>query len=143
MPTGLDYLKQMIAGTVPSATMGDHVNIKTVEASEGRAVMHAVADGTHLNPMKSVHGGFVATVLDSACGCAVMSTLPEGKMFTSIDLAIKFMRPIPRGETLICEGMVQKPGRTVAFVEATLKTQDGKILAHGTSSCAVMDMPSA
>lgn len=143
MPTGLDFIKMMLAGQMPPPTIADHVNMTLKDAAEGKVLLHATADGSHLNPMQGVHGGFAATVLDTACGYAVMSTLPEGKMFTSIDLALKFLRPIPRDALLLCEGTVQKSGKTVAFVEASLKTQDGKLLAHATSSCAIIPIPGA
>lgn len=140
MPTGLEMMDMMIKGDIPPPTMAEHVNMTVTHAQNGRVMFEAVADKTHLNPMGGVHGGFAATVLDSACGCAVISSLPEGKAFTTVDIAIKMMRPIPQNETVYCEGTVQKTGRKIAFVEASLKTKDGKLLAHATSSCAILDL---
>lgn len=141
MPTGLDFANMMLSGQMPPPTIANHVKLDLKEVEDGRVLLHSRADGSHLNPMQGVHGGFAATVLDTACGYAVLSTLPEGKMFTSIDLAIKFMRPIPQDVLLLCRAEVQKPGKTVAFVEASLMTEDGKLLAHATSSCAILPIP--
>ncbi|MEM7568970.1 MAG: PaaI family thioesterase [Pseudomonadota bacterium] len=140
--TGLELMKMMIAGKVPPPTMASHFDMKLVDVREGYALFEAKADDTHLNPLQSVHGGFASTILDSACGTATATTLPAGKGFTSIDLSIKFLRPVPQGEVLACEGIVQRPGRTVAFTEATLKTKEGRLLAHATSALAIIDLPS-
>lgn len=137
MPTGLELLQAMLAGELPPAAMASHFKMGLAHAEEGRVVFECQADKTHLNPMGSVHGGFAATLLDTACGCAVMSTLPAGVGYTTVDLSVKMMRPVPMDTPLICEGKIQKPGARVAFVEAWLRTADGKLLAHATSTCAV------
>ncbi|MEO0410965.1 MAG: PaaI family thioesterase [Pseudomonadota bacterium] len=131
----------MHRGEMPPPAMGVLMNMDLHEVEEGRVLFSGIADDRHLNPMGGVHGGYSATLLDSACGSAVLTTLPEGKLYTTIDLALKIMRPVPTGQRVLCEGKVQRPGRTVAFVEGWLRTENGRLLAHATSSCAVFDAP--
>lgn len=139
MPTGLELMEMMHQGELTPPAMGVLMNMELHEMEMGRVVFSGVADDRHLNPMGGVHGGYAATLLDSACGCAVLTSLPEGKLYTTIDLAVKIMRPIPKGERVLCEGKLQRPGRTVAFVEAWLRTENDRLLAHCTSSCAILD----
>ncbi|MEM1021696.1 MAG: PaaI family thioesterase [Pseudomonadota bacterium] len=140
MPTGLELMHMMERGELPPPSIGTLFNMGMTLADFGRVMFTGVANSSHLNPAGGVHGGFAATLLDSACGCAVLSTLPEGQGYTTIDLAIKMLRPVPQSETLYCEGKIQRPGRTVAFAEAWLRNKDDKLLAHATSSCAVFPL---
>lgn len=141
MKTGLEIAQMMVRGEVSPPSMATHFDMSMVEVSEGRALFRATANEMHLNPAMAVHGGFTATLLDSACGMCTLTTLPPGKLFTTIDLAIKYMRPVPQGEEVLCESVVQRPGRSVCFVEAWVKNKAGQVLAHATSSLAIIDMP--
>jgi uncharacterized protein (TIGR00369 family) len=96
----------------------------------------------HYNPIGSVHGGVIATLLDTAAGCAVHSTLPAGVGYTSLDLTTKFLRPVTVDSgRLRCEGTVLSRGRTTALAEARLFNAADRLVAHATSSCLIFDLP--
>lgn len=136
--SGLDYLRAMKAGTIPAPPIASHINLEVVEVEPGRVVMAATPDESHYNPIGSVHGGFVATLLDSVCGCAVQTTLPAGTAYTSLDLSVSFLRGLT-AETgrVVATGRVTKPGSRAAFVEADIRDADGRLLATATSTCLV------
>ena len=96
----------------------------------------------HYNPLGSVHGGVLSTLLDSAAGCAVHSTLPAGYGYTSLDLSIKFLRPVTVDSgRLRCAGMVLNRGRTTALAEARLTDGRERLVAHATSTCLIFEVP--
>ncbi|MDX6277285.1 MAG: hypothetical protein QOJ72_1413 [Nocardioidaceae bacterium] len=136
--TGLDYLQAMIDGKLPAPPIASHINLEIVGVKVGEAIMAATPDESHYNPIGSVHGGFVATLLDSVCGCAVQSTLPAGTAYTSLDLSVNFLRGLT-SETgrVVATGRVTKPGSRAAFVEADIRDADGRLLATATSTCLV------
>lgn len=136
--SGLEVLQQMLDGEVPGPTIARTMNFTISEVSSGGAVFRGEALADHYNPLGTVHGGWAATIIDSALGCAVQSKLPKGVGFTTIEFKVNLVRPIfdHTGE-VICEGNVIHIGRTIATCEATLKTKDGKLLAHGTATCAI------
>jgi uncharacterized protein (TIGR00369 family) len=136
--TGLEYLQAMIDGEIPAPPIASHINLEVVSVKTGEAVMAATPDESHYNPIGSVHGGFVATLLDSVCGCAVQTTLPAGTAYTSLDLSVNFLRGLT-SETgrVIATGRVTKPGSRAAFVEADIRDAAGRLLATATSTCLV------
>jgi uncharacterized protein (TIGR00369 family) len=94
----------------------------------------------HYNPLGTVHGGILATLLDTAAGCAVHSTLSAGVGYTSLDLTVKFLRPVTVASgALRCEGTVLSRGRTTALAEARLTDAKGRLVAHATSSCLLFE----
>ncbi|MCD9199270.1 PaaI family thioesterase [Aeromicrobium wangtongii] len=136
--SGLDYLNAMMDGQIPAPPISSHINLEMLEAAAGTVVMAATPDESHYNPIGSVHGGFVATLLDSVCGCAVQSTLPAGTAYTSLDLNVSFLRglTVDTGR-VVATGRVTKPGSRAAFVEADIKDASGRLLATATSTCLV------
>jgi uncharacterized protein (TIGR00369 family) len=143
--SGLEVLRLALDGHLPPAPICGTLGFRLVEADEGRAVFEG-EPGEHLfNPMGTVHGGFLATLLDSALGSAVMSTLPPGRAYTTVQLGVNLVRPV-FGDTaaLRCEGTVLHVGRTTATAEARVTgAADGKLYAHGTTTCAVFTLPQA
>jgi uncharacterized protein (TIGR00369 family) len=136
--SGLDYLQAMIDGSIPPPPIASHINLEMLEATPGSVLMAATPDESHYNPIGSVHGGFVATLLDSVCGCAVQSTLPAGTGYTSLDLTVSFLRGITVDTgRVVASGRVTKPGSRAAFVEASISDADGRLLATATSTCLV------
>ena len=95
------------------------------------------ADGRHLNPLGGVHGGFAATVLDSVTGCAVHTMLEAGVGYGTVDLHVKMLRPVPRDVDLVAEGRVINLSKNLGVAEGTLKTPDGKLLAHASATCMI------
>jgi uncharacterized protein (TIGR00369 family) len=136
--SGLDYLQSMIDGKIPPPPIASHINLEMIDATPGVVQMAATPDESHYNPIGSVHGGFVATLLDSVCGCAVQSTLPVGQAYTSLDLNVSFLRGITSDTgRVVAEGRVTKPGSRAAFVEADVRDASGRLLATATSTCLV------
>lgn len=137
--TGLEQLQAMIAGG-GHAPIGKTLDFRLVEVEEGRAVFEATPGYHAYNPIGVVHGGYAATLLDSACGCAAHSKLSAAQAYTTLELKVAFHRPLTEKTGLIrAEGRVISMGRRAAFAEATLKDLDGKLYASATSTLLVMD----
>ena len=137
--TGLELLRAIATGNAPGAPIAELLGFEPVEAEEGRVVFAAVPDQTHYNPIGTVHGGLAATLLDSAMGCAVHSTLAAGVGYTTLELKVNFTRPITT-ETgrILCEGTVVHRGGRVATAEGRVFAEaDGTLLAHGTTTCLI------
>jgi uncharacterized protein (TIGR00369 family) len=134
---GIDYLSQIASGTIPPPPIAVLLGFELVEVEEGRAVFAVTPGEFHYNPIGAVHGGLAATLLDSAMGCAVHSTLPAGTGYTTLEFKVNFARAIT-GETgrIVCEGTLIHRGRTVATAEGRVTAEEtGKLLAHGTTTC--------
>jgi molybdate transport repressor ModE-like protein len=136
--SGLEFLKAMIAGRVPQPPMAETLGFRLIEAAQGRAVFKGVPEFRHYNPIGSVHGGFAATLLDSALGCAIFSTLAKGETWTTLELKLNFVRALS-GDTgpVRAEGRVIHRGRTVATSEGDVKDRAGKLYAHATTTCMI------
>jgi uncharacterized protein (TIGR00369 family) len=140
--TGLELLRAIAAGEAPGAPIAELIGFEPVEAEEGRVLFAAVPRREHYNPIGAVHGGLAATLLDSAMGCAVHTTLPEGVGYTTLELKVNFTRPITT-ETgrILCEGTVVHRGGRVATAEGRVTAErDGKLLAHGTTTCLIFSL---
>jgi uncharacterized protein (TIGR00369 family) len=140
MPTmsGLDYLQAMIAGELPPPPIAALMRMTLVEADVGTATFVCEPDESHYNPIGTVHGGLVCTLLDSVLGCAVQSTLPQGQGYTSIEIKVNYLRPVLAGSgPLTCVGTVTKPGNRVAFADGVVTDGTGKTVATATGSLLV------
>ena len=137
--SGLDHLLAMQRGEIPPPPIMALLGFELVEAEECRAVF-ACEPGEHLyNPIGSVHGGVAATLLDSATGCAVHTTLPPGVGYTTLDLHVTYVRAITRDTGRItAEGRVLHAGRRIATAEGRLLDGDDRLLAHATASCVIL-----
>lgn len=135
---GLDFLKAMIAGTVPQAPMCELLGMRLVEAEKGRAVFESLPAAEHYNPFGVAHGGLAATMLDSALGLAVYSTLPAGTAFTTLELKVNLVRAITKDTGLLrAEARILHRGRTVATADSDLKDASGKLYAHANTTCMI------
>jgi uncharacterized protein (TIGR00369 family) len=137
---GLSYMRAIIAGELPPPPIAMTMRMQPVELEEGRVVFEGEPGEEHYNPIGVVHGGYAATLLDSALGCAVHTTLAAGTGYTSLGLEAKFVRPITRDTgRVLCEGKVVYRGRKQATAEATVTAAtSGKLLAHGTSTLMIL-----
>jgi uncharacterized protein (TIGR00369 family) len=136
---GLDMLRAMMAGDLPAAPIGETLGFRLVEVEKGRAIFEGVPGPHLLNPLGAVHGGWALTLIDSACGCAVHAELDAGVGYTTVETKVNFTRPIdPAGGAVRCEGRVLSRGRQIATAEAFLRSADGKLLAHGTSTLIIL-----
>lgn len=139
--SGLQQLSAVAAGEAPAPPISSHIGLEFVTIAEGDVVMMAVPDESHYNPIGSVHGGFFATLLDSACGCAVHSTLPPGVGYTSLEIKVSFLRPITADTgPVTAHGWVTRTGRSAAFAEADIRDKDGRVLATASSTCLVIQL---
>ncbi|MCO6186585.1 PaaI family thioesterase [Rhizobium sp. L1K21] len=135
---GLKVLRDMIAGEQPAPPISQTMHFILSEAEEGRVVFKGMPMKEHLNPLGSIHGGWVATIMDSALACAVMTTLKPGEGYTTAEFKINLVRPLMPGMgEVYCESRLVHRGRTLATSEAQLKDKNGKLLAHGTETCAI------
>jgi uncharacterized protein (TIGR00369 family) len=142
--SGLELMREMVAGTIPPPPIMNLIDLAGMEADEGRVTFYLDPQEFHYNPLGSVHGGVISTILDSATGCSVHTTLPAGMGYTSLDLNVKFLRPITVATgRLTCTGAVLQSGRRTALAEARLTDAKGRLLAHATSSCLLFELPSA
>ena len=139
--SGLELLRRIVAGELPAPPIAATLDFELVEVEPGRAVFEGVPAEFHYNPIGSVHGGVIATLLDSAAGCAVHSTLPAGWGYTSLDLTTKYLRPATVDSGLMrCEGTVINRGRTTALAEARLFDERCRLLAYASSSCLLFPL---
>lgn len=139
---GIDFLREVQAGRLPRAPISYTVDFALDEVEPGRAVFSLVPGEEHYNPIGSVHGGIFATLLDSAAGCAVQSTLPQGMAYTSLDLTVKFLRRITVDTGPVrAIGTVVSKGRQTALAQAQLADAKDRLLAHATSSCMLFPVP--
>lgn len=135
---GLDFLQAMIDGTVPAPPIVALMDMTLVRAEQGEVEFSCEPGESHYNPIGAVHGGFACTVLDSAAGCAVQSTLPKGLGYTSLEIKVSYLRAVTAASgTLSAVGRVTKPGKRVAFAEAELRDADGRVVATATSTLLV------
>ena len=135
--SGLDLLRAMIAGELPAPPISQAMGILLVEVEKGRAVFEGRPGPHLLNPLGGVHGGFALTLIDSAAGCAVHTELHAGTGYTTVETKANFVRPVPAQGVVRCEGRVLSHGRQIATAEAFLRSEDGKLLAHGTSTLII------
>nr|WP_283107787.1 PaaI family thioesterase [Shewanella basaltis] len=136
--TGLQLMQAMLNGQIPAPSISETMPMTAIDVSEGKVIFEAMATDRHLNPMGGVHGGFAATVLDTVTACAVHSALPAGVSYSTIDLNIKMVRPVPQNKTLIAKGNLMNLSKSLGISEGTLTTEDGKLLATATASCLIL-----
>ena len=135
---GLGFLKALIAGELPAPPIAQTLGFTLAEAEPGRAVFCGTPEFRHYNPIGTVHGGFAATLLDSALGCAIFTTLAKGEAWTTLELKLNFVRPISKDTgTVGAEGRIIHRGRTVATAEGTVKDRAGKLYAHASTTCMI------
>jgi uncharacterized protein (TIGR00369 family) len=135
---GLECLQRFIAGELPAPPMAQLMDIRLIDVAFGRAVFASLPAEFHYNPLGVVHGGFAATLLDSAMGCAVHSTLDKGDAYTTVEFKINFLRPLTVGLGEVRGvGTVLSSGRTTALAEGRLEGPDGKLYGFATCTCLI------
>ena len=137
--TGLEFMRAIVAGELPKPPIQELLGFELLEADEGRTVFSLDPGEQHYNPIGSVHGGVAATLLDSAMGAAVHTTLALGSGYATLEVKFNLVRPMSADTgRVLAEGNVIHVGRTVATVEGTVRTVEGdKLFAHGTSTCLI------
>ncbi|MHA5053897.1 PaaI family thioesterase [Streptomyces sp. SD15] len=141
---GIDFLRELRAGRLPGPPINYTVDFALDEVEPGSVVFSLTPGEEHYNPIGSVHGGIFATLLDSAASSAVQSTLPQGMATTSLDLTVKFLRPITVDTGPVrAIGTVVSKGRQTALAQAQLVDARDRLLAHATSSCLIFPVPTS
>jgi len=137
--TGLEYLRDIAAGEIPPPPIAVTLRLAPVLVEEGRVTFEGTPGEEHFNPIGTVHGGYVATLLDSALGCAVHTTLPAGVGYATLTLEVKYVRAIGlEVGRLGCAAEVVHAGRSQATAEAKVTGPDGRLYAHGTTTCMIL-----
>jgi uncharacterized protein (TIGR00369 family) len=139
--TGLEMMQAMLAGGLPFPHIADTLDFSLIEVSPGRAVFQGTPQLKHYNPLGSVHGGWFATLLDSAVGCAVHTLMPVGRGYTTAELSVNIVRAAShKTGPLRAIGTVLHCGRQLATAEARIVGPDGKLYAHATTTCLVFEV---
>ena len=136
--SGLEFVQGLVDGSLPLNTMARTLGYDIVEAEEGRVVVAAEPNDSHLNPAGTVHGGFAATLLDTCMGLAVQTTLEKGVAQTTVEFKITLMRAITQDTGLIrAEGVILSRGRRIGTAEGRITDRQGRLLVHGTTTCLI------
>jgi uncharacterized protein (TIGR00369 family) len=136
--SGLEFVQGLVSGALPLNTIARTVGYDVTEAERGRVVIALVPTDAHLNPAGTVHGGLTATLLDSCMGLAVQSMLDKGVAQTTLEFKISLLRPItPETGLILAEGKVLNCGRRIGTAEGRITDTQGRLLAHGTTTCLV------
>lgn len=138
--TGLEFFQAMLRGELPAAPISKTLDFLLVEAEFGRIVFQGRPAFAHYNPLGTVHGGWFATLLDSALGCVVQSVLPAGKAYTTVELKMNIVRPLTDKVPLVrAEAHIVHQGGRMATADARLTGPDGKLYAHASTTCFIYD----
>jgi uncharacterized protein (TIGR00369 family) len=141
--SGMEVFEAIFAGELPAPPMGQTLDFVPIRMEPGLAVFQGRPLQRHYNPLGTVHGGWFATLLDSAVGCAVHSMLPAGKGYTTLELKVNLVRPLTDSTPLVrAEGKVIHAGRQVATAEGRIVGPDGKLYAHATTTCLLIEYTS-
>ena len=136
--SGLEFVQGLVDGTLPLNTIAETLGYDVTAAASGRVVVTAEPSGSHLNPAGTVHGGLAATLLDSCMGLAIQSTLEKGVGQTTLEFKISLVRAItPDTGSIKAEGVVLSRGRRVGTAEGRITDHQGRLLAHGTTTCLI------
>ncbi|MFY9511169.1 MAG: PaaI family thioesterase [Rubrivivax sp.] len=141
--SGLEMMQTMLRGDLPYPPIAQTLDFLLIEIGPGRAVFQGTPGPAHLNPMGGVHGGWFATLLDSALGCAVHTMMPPGRGYTTAELGVNLVRGLtPKVQRVRAIGEVQHCGRQLATATARLVGPDGTLYAHASTTCLVFELPS-
>lgn len=139
--SGLEVLQRVLSGAFPRPPISQLLTFDLVEVDHGRALFAGEPGFEHYNPIGSVHGGYAATLLDSAMGCAVHSTLNAGEAYTTVEIKVNYVRALTEATGPIrAEGTIIHRGGRIATAEGALRDAAGTLYAHGTTTCAIMPL---
>jgi len=141
--TGLEMMQAMLRAEIPYAAIAKTLSFQLIEVGPGRAVFQGTPKAEHLNPLGTIHGGWFATLLDSALGCAIHTMMPAGRGYTTAELGVNLVKALtPKVQRVRAEGKVLHCGRQLATAEARIVGADGTLYAHATTTCLVFELPS-
>ena len=136
--SGLEYLQAIVDGRIPAPPIAKLMGFDIVSVSPGTATFSVVPHESQYNPIGTIHGGLMCTILDSVAGCAGQTTLPKGMGYTSLEIKVNYLRPVLKTSgKLTAVGTVTKPGRRAAFVDAIVTDESGKLVATASSTLLI------
>jgi uncharacterized protein (TIGR00369 family) len=139
--SGLEYIEALLDGSIPMPPIATLMNMRAVAAEIGKVTFTCEPNESHYNPIGTIHGGLVCTLLDSVAGCAVQTTLPKGQGYTSLEIKVSYLRPVLADTGILTAvGIVTKPGRRAAFVDATVSDSQGHLVATASSTLLVFPL---
>lgn len=139
--SGLEFMQKVLDGTNPGPSIGNVLGYALHDVGEGRVVFRGTPQFNVTNPMGSVHGGWYGTLLDSAMACAVMTRVPKGSVYTTLEYKVNILRAIPLGTEVDCIGNTDHVGRSTGVAHGEIRgVQDGKLYATGSTTCIVMNL---
>ena len=139
--TGLEAMQAILRGELPAAPIGKSMNFCLIHLEEGKTIFQGSPKPAFFNPLGTIHGGWIATLLDSALGCAVHTKMPAGRAYTTAELSVNMVRALsPKVERVRAIANVLHCGRQLATAEAKLVGPDGTLYAHATTTCLVFEM---
>lgn len=132
-------MQAMLAGQIPHPTIAGLMGYRLTHVAPGRVTLTGAADFGHTNPFGAVHGGWYGTVLDTALGCTVMTAVPHGRWYTTLEYKVNITRALPLGMEIEAEGLLDHAGRSTAVAHATIRGRaDGRVYATGSTTCIIM-----
>jgi len=139
--SGFDFLNGILKGDIPPAPIAETLDFYPLSLEKGKAVFEFEPKEFHYNPIGSVHGGVITTVLDTVMGCSLQSYLPQGVAYTTLELKVNFLKAVTINDgKMKSTGKIIHLGKTTALVEADLKDEAGKVYAHGVSTCMIFNI---
>jgi uncharacterized protein (TIGR00369 family) len=142
--SGLEMVQAMLRGELPYPPISRTMSFQLLEVEAGRALFQGTPKLEHFNPMGGIHGGWYATLLDSALGCSINTMMPPGRGYTTAELGVNLVKALsPKVQRVRAEAKVLHCGRQLATAEARLYGPDGTLYAHGTTTCLVFELPTA
>lgn len=139
--SGLEFMQGILEGRLPGPPIAQTLGYHLSEVEEGRVVFRGTPEFAFTNPMGTVHGGWYGTLLDSAMACAVMTRVPKGSAYTTLEYKINILRPIPLGVTVDCTGLTDHVGRSTGVAHGEIRgVEDGRLYATGSTTCIVMNL---
>ncbi len=139
--SGMEFMTGILEGHHPGPPIGQTMGYTLYSVEDGRVVFRGTPGFETTNPMGTVHGGWYGTLLDSAMACAVMTKVPRGAVYTTLEYKVSILRPIPIGMEIACEGIVDHAGRSTGVAHGEIRgVEDGKLYATGTTTCIIMKL---
>lgn len=140
--SGLEFMRGILDGRLPGPPIGQTMGYVLHSADEGRVVFRGTPEFNVTNPMGTVHGGWYGTLLDSAMACAVMTKVPKGAIYTTLEYKVNILRGIPLGMEIDCVGTTDHVGRSTGVAHGEIRgVEDGRLYATGSTTCIVMTPP--
>ncbi|MBJ3761807.1 PaaI family thioesterase [Maribius pontilimi] len=142
--SGLEFMRALASGDLPGAPIAAGMEIDLDEVDDGRIAFTGTPRFAHMNPMGGIHGGWYATILDSAMACAVMTRVPCGSTYTTLEFKVNITRALPADTKVRCVGLVAHAGRSTAVATGEIRgAADDRLYATGTTTCLIMALPPA